>query len=154
MDLLERREFVAWHGLPRCSLPELIERFPLHVDGLGHGRLGERARDFVLVRAKAYDQPLRAWVDDSGQVLAIDVEYPQISGLPAQLGEPAARRDLHWAGLALQGGELVFPTRGLALFVNPENHDLLRLEVFPSGSLDDYDKFRRLHLRPRRRMLS
>jgi hypothetical protein len=91
-------------------------------------------------------------MDDSGQVLAIDVEYPEIVGLPAQLGEPAARRDFHWASLDLQGGELVYPTRSLALFVNPENHELLRLEVFPSGSLDDYDKLRRLHLHPRRRM--
>jgi hypothetical protein len=67
-------------------------------------------------------------------------------------GRARGRRDLHWASLDLQGGELVYPTRSLALFVNPENHELLRLEVFPSGSLDDYDKLRRLHLHPRRRM--
>src|SRR5579863_2921342 len=129
MALIAERDLVGWHGLPSCSLADVTGTFGRVGEGVGSGRIGTDRRDFVLVYASGYEEPLRVWLGDSDEVLALDVEYPALPDLPAQLGEPEERRDFHWAGLELANGEL----------------------VYPSGSLERYDERSRLELPPHRR---
>jgi hypothetical protein len=150
LDALAAAGLDGWRGLPPLTLADVRERFPDVAEGVGHGRLGAGAHDYVLVSADGYEEPLRVWLDGE-RVVAIDVEYPPPEAVPSDLGAPAERRDFHWAGLELAGGEHVYPDRGLALFVNPDTGGVLRLEVFAAGSLADYDAAARLHLVPRRR---
>jgi hypothetical protein len=151
MRLIAERDLAAWHGLPRCSLADVTATFPRSGEGVGSGRLGTHQCDYVLVSASGYDEPLRVWLDDEGEVVAIDVEYPDLPDLPARLGEPEARREFHWAGLDLTDGELVYASRGLTVFVNPDTGDVLRIAVYPAGSLQEYDAQWRLALPPHRR---
>jgi hypothetical protein len=149
--LIAQRNLAAWRGLPSASLADITDAFHRHGDGVGNGRLGTHRRDYVLVAAPGYAEPLRVWLDDGERVLAIDVEYPDLPDLPAGLGTPEDRRDFHWAGLDLTGGELIYASRGITLFVNPETQELLRLAVYPAGSLQEYDSLWRLALPPHRR---
>jgi hypothetical protein len=151
-DVLARRELAAWRGLPAdTTLDDVRARFGEPEEGLGRGRLGAHSRDFVFVRADGYGEPLRAWLDEDDRFLAIDVEYPEAGDLPAALGTPEARRDFPWAGLELAGGELVFPRRGITVYVNPETGEVLRVNLFAAGTLGDYDATARLALAPHRR---
>jgi hypothetical protein len=151
MALIAARDLAHWRGLPGCSLADVTGTFDRRGDGVGSGRIGTSRRDFVLVSAPGYDEPLRVWLDDDDDVVALDVEYPELPELPAQLGEPEARRDFHWAGLDLADGELVYASRGITVYVNPENRDVLRVSVYPAGSLEQYDERWRLALPPHRR---
>jgi hypothetical protein len=150
MRLIAERDLASWNGLPHCSLADVTGMFDRIGDGVGSGRIGTRRCDYVLVAASGYDEPLRVWLDDD-DVVALDVEYPNLPDLPAQLGEPEARRDFHWAGLDLADGELVYATRGITVFVNPDDQDVLRVAVYPAGSLQEYDALWRLALPPHRR---
>jgi hypothetical protein len=148
---IAERDLAGWQGLPHCSLADVTGAFDRVGDGVGSGRIGVHRRDYVLVATPAYEEPLRVWLDEGDDVVALDVEYPPLPDLAARLGEPEARRDFHWAGLDLAGGELVYASRGITVFVNPENRDVLRVALYPAGSLEDYDGLWRLALPPHRR---
>jgi hypothetical protein len=149
--LIAARDLAGWQGLPRCSLADVTAAFDRVSDGVGTGQIGQRRRDYILVAAAGYDEPMRVWLEDADRVVALDVEYPDVAALPDQLGEPEARRDFHWAGLDLVDGELVYASRGITVFVNPENRDVLRVAVYPAASLEAYDTLWRLALPPHRR---
>jgi hypothetical protein len=148
------RDFRRWRGLPAgCSLTDVTSVFPLLNDGVGMSILGEQNADFRMVMVDGYDSPVRVWSNDD-HVLMLDVEFPQLStsldALLAELGEPEARLDSFLSTLRLEQSEWVYPSRGLTLFINPDNDVLLRLAVYSPTTLDAYKKELLMNLRTRR----
>jgi hypothetical protein len=96
-----------------------------------------------------YDHPVRIWLDGP-QALLLDVQYPtfssEISVLLKELGEPEAKLDYVWGTLPIDGGEWVYPNRGLTLFM-PANHlSVFHLAVFLRTTMQTYEENFGLHL--------
>jgi len=147
-------DFGKWSGLPAsCSLAEVTQHFRLVNDGYGFARLGKSKREFRMLVAKNYDQPVRVW-SDGPQALLLDVAYPSFStsvaDLLKDLGEPQAKFDCEWSTIRIAKGEWVYSDRGLALFLSPESSKVLHLAVFPSTTLQGYGENFQLHLGERR----
>lgn len=147
------RAFGRWAGLPpACTLAEVVARFEPVDEGVGRGALGDPGEEahFAVVRVPSYELPVRVWYR-GGTAVLLDAEYPDVA--PAELRalpEPAARLDYTWHRLRLAGGQRVWPDRGLALFVNPENGALVHLGVFAPTSLRRYVASLMLSLRTER----
>jgi hypothetical protein len=147
-DILRRftpAELARWDGLPA--------ELPLgDLDGpRGEGRLGtERVPAlWTSVPSDVFAGGLRVWHEGS-VVLAIEGRDP--TGLPpaSDLGEPEAQLDTYLGRLRLEGGERVYPARGLALRVNPENGVLLGAIGFVPTSAGDYGARVRPEVGPQR----
>ena len=154
LRILADRDFRRWPGLPAgCSLTDVTSAFPLLNDGVGLTILGEQNADFRMVMVDGYDSPVRVWSNDD-LVLMLDIEFPQLStsldALLAEIGEPEAKLDSFLSTLRLEQNEWVYPSRGLTLFINPDNDVLLRLAVYSPTTLDVYKKELKMNLQTRR----
>jgi hypothetical protein len=158
MDALRRfatRDFRGWSGLqPRTTLHDIAAAF--EVDDVPQpALLGSELRQagWVTVAADGFPAGIRVWLDEMDVVL-LEGEDPDLPGglqpLLDELGEPEARLDSYLGTLPLEGSEWVYPTRGLALYVNPENMLLLRVAGYAPASLDEYERRLRLDLEMRR----
>lgn len=152
------RDLRGWAGLPEdCSFEQITAVFPLANEGVGISRLGETKKQFHLTLVNGYAHPVRAWIDGS-RVLLLDTRLPVLATgldeLEKSLGEPDIKLDYDWGTLKLDGGEWVYASRGLALFVVPSNRNLAHLAVFPATSTEEYLAKYRVHLGKRLKPLS
>ena len=88
-------------------------------------------------------------VDDAVRLL--ELEYPKlvggVAGLKAALGEPDATLEFAWDVLKVKGGELVWASKGITLFIDPENREnqaAIRITVYATTDMDTYSKRIRL----------
>jgi len=153
LAIFAERVFSRWQGLPAgCVLADVFAQFERLNEGVGAGTLGEAREEaqFTMLRVPGYAQPVRVWFRGV-QVVLLDAEYPEIApGEIEALGEPAVRLDYTWGRLQLEGGQHVWPDRGLALFVNPDNGALIHLSAFTPTSLEHYAQSLMLGLRTER----
>lgn len=143
-------ELDGWEGLPTgLSLADAGVVLPLEEGSAGRGFIGDDrlpAR-WVSAPSSLFAGGVRVW-HDGADVLAIEARDPFAAGgeplAAPEPGEPEARLDTYVGRLRLEGGELVYAARGLALRVNPENGVLLGAVAFAPTSVGEY----RSRLRP------
>lgn len=135
------RQFVGWRGLPAGCRPEELVGIAFD-DGWGMRRLGEAlepARMRVL-EVGGYYRPLVTVRE--GEVVMIDGMNPELAGgwsaLEADLGAPDARRDFVFGSTPMAGGERVYASRGITVFVNPENQFVLYVALYAPTTVSDY----------------
>lgn len=138
---VDRADVSGWMGLPDLGPGELGATAPWIVS---RGELGEPRRPArcVALPGGCFAGGLRCWIDDDGRVLVVEGTRPRTAdGIridPPDLGEPAERLPATLGSLTLEGGELVYPDRGLAVRVNPENGILLGLLGFAPTTAEDW----------------
>lgn len=145
---IEARRFNRWQGLPAgCTADEL---FGLPLDSSwGEASLGE---NFGLTRRRllniaGYYRPM-AYVRDGAMAL-FDAMNPVLDGgwaaLAADLGTPDAQLDWVHGTLAMPGGERTYASRGITIFLNPENDFVVHVSVYVPTSVDGYVQRLRLN---------
>jgi hypothetical protein len=140
----ETRDFRNWHGLVPCTIDDLTARYKLTVPGASNGRLGRawKPMQYSMLDVSGYIEPVSVWFNER-RVVLLEAEYPEVvpnvAATLQALGTPDARLDVHWRSLKLVHGQLVYASRGLALYINPENQVLLRLAAFEPTSIDIYN---------------
>ena len=144
------RDFANWTGLPEtCTLDQVTQHAPLLNEGVGLARLGRTKRQFRMLTVRDYDHAVRVWLDGP-RVLMLDAQTPKLTSDVAvvlnELGEPEAKLDYVWGMLPIAAGELVYPKRGLSLFVAPTRLAVFHVAVFSPTTLDGYVENYRLHL--------
>lgn len=146
---IEARRFTGWRGLPAGCASEALFGIKLD-DTWGAMPLGssfEKARSH-LVELPGYGRAL-AYVRD-GVVAMFDAMAPQLDGgwpaLSADLGAPEATFDWIFGTTAMPAGELVYASRGLTIFLNPENQAVAYVSVYVATTVDEYAR----RLRPPR----
>jgi|SRR5580698_3857701 hypothetical protein len=139
-----------WKGLrPDCGLPAVSEAWAYADDGWrGSGYVGEepRALTWISATGTGFPDSVRVWLDGP-RVVMLETQVlgkaSDLKALVAKLGEPAAKLDAFFE-VKMEKSEWVYPNRGLTLYVNPENHILLRAVGYAPTTLENY----RRHLRP------
>ena len=120
----------------------------------GTGMLGQGRASYRMIAVDHYSEPIRVWHRD-GNILLMDVRYPVISpdlrDLLETFGKPEAMLDSHFSSIVIEKSEWVYASKGLSLFINPDNFILLRLAAYPPASLEHYHQELRLQLEIRRR---
>jgi len=146
---IESRLFVGWRGLPAGCAPDAVFGIKLD-DAWGAMSLGssfETARTH-LVELEGYGRAL-AYARD-GAVAMFDAMAPDLEGgwpaLSADLGPPEATFDWTFGTVVMPAGELVYATRGLTIFLNPENRVVAYISVYVRTTVDEYAR----RLRPPR----
>jgi hypothetical protein len=139
---LEKR-FADMRGLPAgCRLDDVATELGVRARS-DTGVLGEQPRQvsFQMAVASGYTDPIRVWCDQA-VLLMLDAEYPEPSGgwpaLRAALGPPEAKLDYHWDVVNVAGGEWVYPSRGLSVFLAPALDTVVRIAAFTPTSLAVY----------------
>ena len=146
---IEARRFVGWHGLPSGCTPDVLFGVPL--DGswgeLPLGKSFERVQSRLL-EVGGYYRPM-AYVRE-GAVVMFDGMNPTLDGgwaaLSADLGPPEATLDWVHGTVDMPGGERVYASRGITVFINPENDVVIHVSVYVPTTGDGYIK----RLRPSR----
>jgi len=138
---LERGDIAEWTGLPA------VTRGELDLDEAVEGRWGSlgdppRPARWCAGPQGCFEGGTRCWLDPSGTVDVLEGVMPaSADGEPLTapgLGEPSLRLDAQLDEVGLRGGELVYPDRGLAVRMNPENGLLLGLVGFVPTTAEDY----------------
>jgi hypothetical protein len=149
-------DFTGWYGLAHPTrLSDAEHLFEVEHGWRGRGRLGSdrEEHDFVYSKVKRSERPLRLWLRRN-DIILIDREYPPITRslttLLSDLGTPEAKEDSYLGMLLLAGSEWIYASRGLTLFLNPENASLLRIAAFEPSDLASYLSRLRLDLKVRR----
>lgn len=141
------RDFSNWQGLARdCTRADLRLIFPGDDNWMGSGRLGEREYDYIWLSVGGYENQVRAWLDGD-RVAVLEVESPEITNsreLLDELGEPDGRLDAYRHTVRVPGGEWVYASRGLTLFVYPPDALIYHLAAYTGTSLEHYEQ----NLRP------
>jgi hypothetical protein len=148
-------DVAGWQGLPDAIvLADVGGVLPLEGGATGTGFLGaeRRSAGWIGAESETYEGGLLIWHDE-GRVLLLEGRDPVgVDGAPLaapDLGEPEAALDTVLGRLRLDGGELVYAARGLALRVNPENGLLLGVLGFVPASAEEYRTRLRPELPPR-----
>jgi hypothetical protein len=138
---IDRADAANWRGLSGLRPDDLGAGRPWLVSG---GRLGDPpyAVRRVALPPGCFAGGLTAWIDDDDRVLVLEGVRPRTAEggrIPVpDLGAPALRLATILGSLTLEGGELAYPGRGLAVRVNPENGVLLGLVGFAPTTPGDY----------------
>jgi len=137
---IETRDFVGWQGLPTGCTAEALFGGALD-ETWGVRALGDRATAtrMRLLDVPGYYRPLAS--TQAGAVVMFDGSTPELAGgwtaLAADLGAPEASRDFVHGTIAMAGGEHIHATRGITVFVNPENQFVVHVAVYaPTTALD------------------
>ena len=143
IDRFLRRDLGGWTGLdPACTAADVAQlRFE---EGHGIARLGTGNVEYVfrVLRPAGFDEGVTFYFD--GEALrVIDTEYWSLDParcrtLLEELGEPPQRVELRWRDRRIDGGELVFADRGLAIGVLPETGVIVRVAGFAPCPLETY----------------
>ena len=145
---LEKR-FAQLRGLPAaCRVDdvatELGGRAALDSSCLGEQR---RQASFQVAVVPGFTDPIRVWYDQGG-LLMLYADFPEPPGgwtaLRAALGSPEAKLDYRWGVVTVAGGEWVYPSRGLSVFLTPALDRVVQIADFAPTSLTAY----RRSLRP------
>ena len=145
---LEKR-FAQLRGLPAaCRLDDVATELGGRAAPDG-GWLGEQGRQasFRAAVVPGYADPIRVWYDQ-GALLMLYADFPEPPGgwtaLRAALGTPEAKLDYRWDVVTVAGGEWVYPSRGLSVFLTPSLDRVVQIADFTPTSLTAY----RRSLRP------
>lgn len=138
---IEARRFVGWRGLPAGCRPEQLAGVAFDDDwgvrALGEARAPARMR---LLDVAGYYRPLVTVRD--GAVVMIDGMNPQLDGgwaaLEADLGAPEASRDFVFGTTPMAGGERIYASRGITVFVNPDNQLVVHVALYAPTTVTDY----------------
>lgn len=148
LQQLKSMDLRGWTGLPgACTKADVTAVFAGGDDAGGRFHLGSEfdAATFHMLSFPGHTEPLQMWLVD-GDVRLLETEDPKLVGgldaLKADLGEPEATLEFAWDVLTVKG-ELVWPGKGITVFVNPGNQVVLRVAVYAPTTLDAYKK----HLR-------
>jgi hypothetical protein len=140
---LEKR-FAELRGLPgACPVGDVATQLGAEARPDSSGWLGERAQQasFRMAAAPGYSEPIRVW-HDRGALLMLDAQYPEPPGgwqrLSAALGPPEAKLDYRWGVVTVVGGEWVYASRGLTVFLTPALDTVIRLLAFTPKPLPAY----------------
>ena len=154
-DMIQRRSFVDWFGLPRTADPETLF-------GLGsETRWGVKLLGAEMITAQSqlldlagYYRPM-VYVRD-GAVAMFDAMNPVLTptwdGLEPELGTPDQASDWIFGEERLHDGELVFASRGISIFVNPANRFVIFVSLYEATTVDEYFKHLRIDRAGRKRM--
>lgn len=141
---IKDREFHAWDGVPAaCDYADFDDAFERLRDERGGGTLGgaKRRAHFRMHVADGFPEPLQVWFRDD-RLLLIEIPHPAlpypVEDLLDRLGEPDARWDYDFDVMTVDGGAWIYPSRGLALFLDPAHETVVRISLFRSCSLDEY----------------
>jgi hypothetical protein len=151
------RAFADWRGLlSPCLIEDALHILVPQDEWIGAGNLGSSAlaASYRFCRVPSYPTPVRVWFADS-EVRLIEAEGPleslSFTDLTRQLGEPEARLDSWYGFAAVEKGEWVYATRGIAVSCGPSGIEVSRLYAFAPMSVQDY--VRRLRIDQRQRPL-
>jgi hypothetical protein len=146
----------SWQGLaPDLTFSELTSACPPDSDWSGSAQLGRHHRQasYQWIRFPGPDTECRAWFIGE-RVILLDIANPSITVHPNQLtdifGEPEASLDTWQGTLPMPASELVFPSRGIAVFINRDTDAIWHLALFPPLTLKSYEDNRRIDLHTRR----
>ena len=152
---IETRELKGWTGLPAgCSSDELFG-VPFDEASWGLLPLGEahqpsRTR---LLELGGYYRPI-ARVRDA-KVVMFDAMNPSLSmdwaALAPTLGAADAIEDFTFSGVVMPRGEHIYASRGITVFVNPENQRIVYVALYAPTSVDVYRRSLRPDLDKQRR---
>ncbi|MBL8622200.1 MAG: hypothetical protein JNK64_12880 [Myxococcales bacterium] len=135
------RRFIGWRGLPAGCDPSALVGVGFD-DTWGMRKLGDRFQParMRLLEWPGYYRPLVSVRD--GAVVMIDGTNPELDGgwaaLAADLGAPEATRDFVHGTTPMGGGERVYASRGITVFVNPDNDFVVHVAVYPPTTVADY----------------
>lgn len=127
------------HGLPvGCTVArakELIDPIRTRV-----GSLGEPGTSYALHEVKQMDKAF-AWLDND-RVAMVDVDEPSrpLADYLAVLGEPEAKLDYTHRDIVRAQGDLVWPSRGIAIAASSEIKNVIRVAIFAPTTLDEYKR--------------
>jgi hypothetical protein len=145
---LDHADVTGWTGLPPVGLADLgADPADVRIELLRRGDPPAGAR-VAEVRPGCFVEGVRCWLDAGQGVELLEGLLPgDAVGAPVpapDLGAPALRLPTVFDALVFEGGELVYPDRGLAVRINPDNGVLLGLLGFAPTTPADY----RTRLRP------
>lgn len=142
-EAIRKGRFVGWQGLPRGCAPTAV--FGVDFDeSWGLRKLGteHEAARMRLLDLAGYHRPL-ANVRD-GALVMFDATNPTLDGgwsaLSADLGTPEATRDFVYSTVTMSGGERIHASRGITVFLNPENQVVLHVAVYAPTTVEDYER--------------
>ena len=145
---IEARRFIGWRGLPAGCTPDAL--FGVSLDGqwgeLPLGENFEQARSRLL-DVGGYYRPM-TYVRD-GNVVMFDGMNPTLDDgwtrLSDSLGQPEATLDWVHGTVGMSGGERVYASRGITVFLNPENDFVIHISVYVPTTVEEYIKRLRLN---------
>ena len=153
LESLAFRRFSNWTGLsPGSTLEQAARVFDVDQDWHGSGRLGQQRRsvDWYGATGDGYPDGIRLWVENKNIVLA-DAKYPELTesldAVLSSLGPPQKKLDAYLGTVLIEESEWVFSERGLSIFLDPENQELLRIAVYSPVALTTYEASLRLNLK-------
>ena len=144
IETLRSGELAEWRGWPLgCGLSDLEAAIDLE-SGVTNTVSGKE-RLPTSHRAAAVDglgEPLYVWFRGASLVKA-SLQYPTIkdvAALLAALGEPPLKLDTYFSSVPTvnRGGEWVYPTRGLTLFMSSDKSNVVAVSLFPPTTEERY----------------
>lgn len=138
---IETRRFVGWTGLPEGCSPEEMFGVVFDPDEWPERTLGAEATRWHVLDTPGYYRPMVS--ARRGIVVLFDGRTPQIDGgwapLAKDLGE--AEANLEWlnGGVPTPGGEWVYPSRGITIFLDPEGNIPLHVALYAPTTLEVYE---------------
>lgn len=143
-DIIRNRSFHEWTGLPStCTYPDFDDTFERKDDAYGRDTLGsaKRRTRYRMHVAEPFEEPLKVWFRDDDLVM-IDISHPELpypdGELLERLGDPEARLDYSFDVMEIEDGAWLYPTRGMALFLDAGKETVMRLSLFPPCDLGAY----------------
>ena len=129
-------------GLPDAlSLPDVAAAIGADPEAYGRSFLGDPPRETFwcpAVGVKGFDDTVKIWFRD-GIVVKLDGEWPEMApDAAAALGPPELLLSHRMDVLVVDGGEQVWPSKGIALKVNRAGTLAVRLSAFPPTTADGY----------------
>lgn len=142
LDALKRVDFAGWDGLPDCGGPELADLVDSErgVDReLGSAHVDAWTRRALLVDPDGPPELVLAFGSDERAIVRIDldVERPAQGAIDA-FGPPEARLPYALWGFTQPSGQWVWPSRGIAVYVDPRGETIHHVGVFAPTDLAAY----------------
>lgn len=138
---IEEIRFVGWRGLPAGCAPEALVGLALD-ERWGRRTLGseELPARMHLLELAGYYRPLVSVRE--GSVVLFDGRNPALvdgwPALEADLGAPERTQDFVHGTVPMRAGERIHATRGITIYLNPENQMVVHLAVYVPTTADDY----------------
>ncbi len=138
---IEARNFSDWQGIAaECSAQDLFDDVPDETSDRPHRTLGKLDANWVILKLPGYYRPMASFRD--GRFILFDAMNPDIaekaSTLTALFGKPAATLDWWYGTLEMKSSQLVYPNRGITLYLNPETDNVLHVALYSPTDLDNW----------------